>query len=100
MSERALREIYLYPLVRFHFNRDLVNLIINFRFMLAQKHAQPAAYMTSYCFRIFPSSSETQKAYFPRYGRINGVHCSENKRLLTDILRKEWKFQGIVISDW
>jgi len=35
-----------------------------------------------------------------RYGRIKGVHCSENKDLLTNILRKEWSFGGVVISDW
>ncbi|KAH8117155.1 glycoside hydrolase superfamily [Phellopilus nigrolimitatus] len=63
VSERALREIYLYP------------------FMLAQKHAKPWAFMTS-------------------YGRIDGVHCSENRRLLNDILRKEWGFDGLVMSDW
>ncbi|KAF9562128.1 beta-glucosidase [Agrocybe pediades] len=63
MSDRALREIYLYP------------------FMLAQKQAQPAAIMTS-------------------YGRIKAIHCSENKELLTNILRKEWGFAGVVISDW
>ncbi|TBU29076.1 putative beta-glucosidase from glycoside hydrolase family GH3 [Dichomitus squalens] len=63
MSERALREIYLYP------------------FMLAQKKAQPWAFMTS-------------------YGRINGIHCAENPTLLQNILRKEWGFDGIVMSDW
>ncbi|EIW60730.1 glycoside hydrolase family 3 protein [Trametes versicolor FP-101664 SS1] len=63
MSDRALREIYLYP------------------FMLAQKKARPWAFMTS-------------------YGRINGVHCAENPTLLKDILRKEWGFDGIVMSDW
>lgn len=34
------------------------------------------------------------------YGRIKGVHCSENKELLTNILRGEWKFKGIIVSDW
>ncbi|KAJ3843726.1 glycoside hydrolase family 3 protein [Lentinula raphanica] len=63
MSERALREVYLYP------------------FMLAQKFAKPWAFMTS-------------------YGRIHGVHCSENSELLQDILRDEWNFKGIVMSDW
>lgn len=40
------------------------------------------------------------RAYISRYGRINGVHCAENPTLLKDILRKEWGFDGIVISDW
>ncbi len=33
------------------------------------------------------------------YSSINGIPACANKRLLTDILRKEWGFQGYVISD-
>lgn len=34
------------------------------------------------------------------YPKLNGTHCSDNKKLLTDILRKEWDFDGMVVTDW
>ena len=34
------------------------------------------------------------------YNRINGVYASENHYLLTDILRNEWGYDGVVVSDW
>lgn len=34
------------------------------------------------------------------YNKLNGVYASENRRLLTDILKEEWGYQGMVVSDW
>lgn len=34
------------------------------------------------------------------YNLYNGEHCCHNKRLLVDILRDEWRFDGVVVSDW
>ena len=34
------------------------------------------------------------------YNKINGTYAPENKRLLTDILKQEWGFEGVVMTDW
>lgn len=34
------------------------------------------------------------------YNKVNGHYCSENRKLLTDILRGEWGYDGMLISDW
>lgn len=34
------------------------------------------------------------------YNRINGSYCAENRWLLTDVLRKDWGFDGAVMTDW
>src|SRR5208283_2278748 len=40
------------------------------------------------------------RAVMSAYNIVNGQHCSENKHLITDILKGDWGFQGIVMSDW
>ena len=34
------------------------------------------------------------------YNKINNVYCSENNWLLNEVLRKDWGFKGLVMSDW
>ena len=34
------------------------------------------------------------------YNRINGVYCSENDWLLNQVLRRDWGFEGTVVTDW
>lgn len=50
-------------------------------FMIAEKESRPECYMTA-------------------YNKVNGIHASEHPRLINDILRKEWGFDGLVMSDW
>lgn len=39
-------------------------------------------------------------AVMSAYNRLNGVSCSENRRLLLEILKETWGFDGLVVSDW
>lgn len=34
------------------------------------------------------------------YNKVNGTYASENHKLLTEILKEEWGFDGVVVSDW
>mgnify|MGYP003694677087 CR=1 FL=1 len=34
------------------------------------------------------------------YNKINGSYASEHRWLLTEVLREEWGFEGLVVSDW
>src|SRR5689334_2549314 len=34
------------------------------------------------------------------YNKLNDLYCAENPFLLTDVLRKQWGFKGLIVSDW
>jgi beta-glucosidase len=40
------------------------------------------------------------RAVMSAYNRLNGTYCGEHPWLLTEVLRDEWGFDGVVISDW
>jgi len=34
------------------------------------------------------------------YNKLNGEYCSENRYLLTEVLKNEWMHDGFVVSEW
>ena len=34
------------------------------------------------------------------YNRLNGTYCANSRELCTDLLRREWGFDGVVMTDW
>lgn len=39
-------------------------------------------------------------AFMTAYNKVNGLHVSENPKILKDLLRGEWGWEGCVMSDW
>lgn len=43
---------------------------------------------------------EKPDAIMTAYNKVNGIHASESSHLLQDILRGEWGWDGLLMSDW
>lgn len=54
-------------------------------------------YLTA--FEIAVKEGET-KTLMSSYNKINGVYANENRHVLHDILREEWGYEGVVVTDW
>ena len=72
----------------------------NYRFMgdsVADERAMREIYLKPFEIAVKEGKPATVMC---AYNRINGTYCCENKWLLTDVLRKEWGFDGLVMTDW
>lgn len=72
----------------------------NYRFMgdsVCDMRAIREIYLKPFEMIVKGASPETLMC---AYNKINGEYCSQNEWLLTDVLRKEWGFSGLVMTDW
>lgn len=72
----------------------------NYRFMgdsVCDERAMREIYLKAFEIAVKTAKPETVMC---AYNRINGTYCCQNKWLLTDVLRKEWGFDGLVMTDW
>lgn len=54
-------------------------------------------YLTAFEIAVKEGKPSTVMCAYPK---LNGTHCSDHKELLTDVLRTEWGFDGMVVTDW
>lgn len=72
----------------------------NYRFMgdsIADMRAIREIYLKPFEMIVKGANPETLMC---AYNKINGTYCAENEWLLTDVLRREWGFCGLVMTDW
>ena len=64
---------------------------------IVDKRAMREIYMLAFEIAIKKAKPRTVMC---SYNKINGVYASDNKEMMTDVLRGEWGFDGAVITDW
>nr|AHF25260.1 beta-glucosidase [uncultured bacterium Contig1604] len=72
----------------------------NYRFMgnsVASEKTMREIYLRPFAYIVKKAKPATVMC---AYNQVGGVFCSENKWLLTDVLRREWGFDGLVMTDW
>ncbi len=72
----------------------------DYRYMgdsVADERAERELYLKAFEICVRESSPKTMMC---AYNKINGTHASENAGIMTDILRGEWGYEGLVMTDW
>lgn len=64
---------------------------------IVDERALREIYLTS--FEMAVKEGHT-KSLMTSYNKLNGQYTNENEHLLVDILRKEWGYQGFIVTDW
>ncbi len=93
---RGIQKSGIYACVK-HFaanNQELRRMIVD---SVVDERALREIYLTAFEIAIKEGGA---KSIMSAYNRLNGTHANENYHLLKEILRDEWGFGGLVVTDW